>query len=284
MQYHKKTSTILLVLTLVVSACAGNSEPTEDPQIVMTSAVGTMVAAFFETQTAMVTPSTFTPTATETKFPTPTSFATQGPILGLPTATFLFYTPTLGTPLSPTVTGTLPTATVNAAALGNGCYNLAFVRDVNYPNGTVVKPGLEFTKRWKVENNGTCDWMYVFKLVFQSGQNMYPYIDISGKKVPPGNWSELSVGLTAPKKPGTYSAYWRFSDGGGKVFGATLGITIKVEANTAVPSKTNTVAPVNTNTSAPVANTNTSAPANTSTTAPDTATSTVAVPTETPTP
>lgn len=249
MQYHKKLSTILLVLTLLLSACAGNSTPTEDPQVLMTSSVGTLVASLFETQTAMVTPSTLTPTATETKFPTPTNAPVLGPVLSSPTPTFLLYTATLGTPRTPTVTGTLPTATVNSSALAFGCSNLAFVRHVNYPDGTVMKPGQNFTKTWKVENNGTCDWLFGHRLAFLSGANMDPTINGSlGKLVHPGGWAELSVALSAPKQAGTYTAYFRFSDGSHQ-FGATLGVTIKVEGNptnTAVPSNTNTTVPTST--------------------------------------
>jgi hypothetical protein len=252
MQYHKKLSTTLLVLALLLSACAGNNAPTEDPEVLMTSAVGTLVASFFETQTAMVTPSTITPTATETKFPTPTSAAVLSPILSSPTATFLFYTATLGTPRTPTVTGTLPTATVNSSALAYGCSNLAFVRHVNYPDETVMSPGQNFTKTWKVENNGTCDWLFGYRLTVVDGGNMDPTIHGSlGKLVKPGSWAELSATLSAPTKAGTYTAYFRFSDGSHQ-FGATLGVTIKVEnapANTAVPANTNTSAPTSTNTS-----------------------------------
>lgn len=245
MQYQRKYKRIFLFLTIFLSACAG-AAPTENPEIAMTSAVGTMVASFFETQTAMVTPVTATPTATETKFPTPTMFATQTPLSSLtPT---LFFSTSVG---SPTVTGTLPTVTVNASALGFGCNNLAFVRDVNYPNGTVLKPGEQFTKTWKVANNGTCNWMFGYRLKFVSG-DMDPTINGTlGKQVTPGNWAELSAVLSAPNKAGTYSAYFRFSDGSHQ-FGATLGVTIKVEGpptNTPAPTKTPT--PTNTVSSYP---------------------------------
>lgn len=239
MQSYKKYFTILLIFTFLLSACAGNAEATEDPEVVLTSAVGTMVAAFFETQTAMVTPATLTPTATETKFPTPTSFATQSPLNTL-TPTFIFSTAALG---SPTVTGTLPTATVNSSAMAYGCANLALVRHVNYPDGTVVSPGQVFTKTWKVANSGTCNWMFAWRLMFISGAGLDPTIHGSlGKQVTPGNWAELSASISAPTKPGTYSAYFRFSDGS-HPFGATLGVTVKVQSN-----PTNTLAPTSTST------------------------------------
>jgi hypothetical protein len=278
MQFLRKYWTILLILTFLLSACAGNA-PTDDPQILMTSAVGTMVAGFFQTQTAMYTPPSSTVTQTETRFPTPTQFTALNPLVNTQTPTPL-YTVTLGTPFTPTVTGTPPTATVNAASLGFGCNNLAFVRDVNYPNGTVFKPGQVFTKTWKVANNGTCDWKFVYRLMFLSGTNMDPTFNGNlGKLVHPGDWAELSVAISAPTKPGTYSAYFRFSDGS-NMFGATLGITIKVQTDpTKTPIPTNT--PVPTNTPTP-GNTNTFTPVPTNTPVP-TPTPTP-IPTDTPTP
>ncbi len=243
MQSQRKYKILFLLLTLLLSSCAG-AAPTEDPEVMITSAVGTMVAAFFETQTAMVTPASVTPTVTETKFPTPTSFATQSPLVS-PTSTLSFYTATLGTPRTPTVTGTLPTATVNSGALAFGCSNLAFVRDVSYPNGTAVQPGQNFTKTWKVENTGSCDWLYNYRLIFVSGTDFDAANGTLGKVVKSGGWAELSVNLDAPRKAGTYSAYWRLSDGT-NMFGATLGVTIKVEApaaNTTVPANTKTPTP-----------------------------------------
>jgi hypothetical protein len=69
-----------------------------------------------------------------------------------------------------TPTGTLPTATVNSDALAVGCNNLAFIRDVSIPAGTVIGKGQEFTKTWKVQNTGTCDWMYQYTLVLVGGE------------------------------------------------------------------------------------------------------------------
>ncbi|MCC6261495.1 MAG: hypothetical protein IT311_11595, partial [Anaerolineales bacterium] len=185
-------------------------------------------------QTAMVTPATLTPTATETKFPTPTQFAVQTMSVNTLTPTLLFYTFTPGTP---TVTGTLPTATVNSDALAHGCSNLSFIRHVNYPDGTVMQPGQYFTKTWKVQNTGTCDWKFLYRLAFLSGPNLEPSYRTLGRLVHPGGWAELSVDLTAPTQPGTHTGYFRFSDGT-NMFGATLSVTIKVEGPANTPNPT----------------------------------------------
>jgi hypothetical protein len=62
-------------------------------------------------------------------------------------------------------------------------------------------------------------------------------------KIFPGKWTTFSVGLKAPNDNGKYNATWRFSDGGGTMFGASLPVSIEVKKDPD-PTKTNT--PTNT--------------------------------------
>jgi hypothetical protein len=152
----------------------------------------------------------------------------------LSTSTAAFFTPVviLG---SPTPTGTQYTPTPNPSTLGYGCNNLALIRDVTIPAGTVFKPGEKFTKTWQVSNTGTCDWVYLYRLVFVSGDKMSGGPSTLGRVIPPGDWRQLSVDLKAPSTPGTYTGYWRFGDQSGNVFGSTLGVSIVVSAPTKTP-------------------------------------------------
>jgi len=230
MRVSLKIVLTFLLVTIFAAACGVEATPAvEDVDTLVTAGVGTMVASFFGTQTAMVTPATLTPLATITPLPSFTPYPTSTP-LPLPSATFIFYTATFSVPTSslPTVTGTLPTATVNSGALANGCNNLAFIRDVTVPAGTVVKPNEQFTKIWKVQNTGTCDWMFQYSLVLISGEALGDSGERIQRQVTVWDWSELSVDMTAPKKPGTYTSYWRLADGNGKLFGATLVVSIVV--------------------------------------------------------
>jgi hypothetical protein len=183
-------------------------------------------------------------------------------------------TPTLrytSTPGTPTPTGTLPTATVNGASLAVGCNNLAFVRDVNFPAGTVLAKDQVFTKTWKVENTGTCEWTRQYLLVSAGGDTLGGETMKITKTVTVGDWSELSVELQAPENAGTYTSYWRLSNGQ-SMFGATLAVSIVVKSPTATsvpPTATRTSTPVPTATPSPTY------------TPPPTSTET---PTETPTP
>ncbi len=221
-----------------------------------------MVASFFETQTALVTPVTATTVPTETPFSTVTQFSSPTTFAS---PTFTYYTPTLGTltPGTPTATGTLSTATINPNSLAVGCNNLGFIRDVTIPAGTVIKKNQDFTKTWKVQNTGTCNWLYQYGLVLLSGE---PY---GGKNtkiqrlVTVNDWSEVSVNMTAPNKPGTYTNYWRMTDLNGNMFGSTLSVSFIVAA-----PPTSTPAPTLTKTPVPPSATFTSSPVPTDTSTP----------------
>jgi hypothetical protein len=258
MKSNLKVISFLSLILIFLVSCGGGSVPQEmDVDALLTAAVGTMAESFFETQTAMVTSETPTGTASMTPLPTFTPFPSGTPQLATPS--FIFYTATLGTltPGTPTATGTQPTATVNPALLASGCNNLAFVRDVTMPSGTVLQKNQGFTKTWKVQNTGTCEWMYQYRLVLLSGDAAGAESDYIRKQVAVWSWAEVSVFGTAPQKPGTYTSYWRMADGAGRMFGATLTLSYVVAQPTAVPPTavppTNTPKPTITNTSEPPA-------------------------------
>ncbi len=232
MKLNFKMFLALLLVAMIVVSCGGTEEPAAaDVDTLVTAGVGTMVASFFETQTAAVPPATITPVPTLTPLPTFTLYPTSTP-LPLPSATIVFYTATYGvlpTSSLPTVTGTLPTATVNSSSLANGCNNLAFIRDVNLPAGTVVGKEEEITKTWKVQNTGTCEWKFQYRLAFLSGDDLRASGDYIRKTVAVWDWSEVSISFTSPRKPGTYTSYWRMVDGDGKMFGTTLVVSFVVQ-------------------------------------------------------
>jgi len=155
---HVLISTLLVGLLL--SSCAGQATeaPTLDASVIMTDAVNTFVASMNQTQTAQALLVTNTATASPTVTSSPIGLATTTPP---PTWTLA---PVLSLPTvfkSPTATGTQYTPTVNPGLSAVGCNNLGLIYDVNVPAGSVFKPGENFTKTWKVENNGTCDWVYL---------------------------------------------------------------------------------------------------------------------------
>jgi hypothetical protein len=230
MKINIKTILYISLALIFLIGCGGASETEEiDMDAFMTSAVSTMAQAFFETQTAMVTPTTATSTPTITPLPTFTPFPTNASSqLSTPTSAFFPVPAITLTPGTPIATGTFFTATLNPNSLAVGCNNLAFVRDVTMPSGTVLKAGQGFTKTWKVQNTGTCDWLYQYHLVLVSGSGAGAESDYIRKQVSVWSWSDVSVFGTAPQKPGTYTSTWRMADGGGRMFGATLTLSFVV--------------------------------------------------------
>lgn len=239
--------TVLSALTLFVLflASCGPEAPTDTPMDIndiLTAGVGTLAASIFETQTAMIPPPTQTDsapsTATNTALPlpaSPVSSATQG---------FVFI-PAAGTPIgSPTPTGTRFTPTVNPLTLATGCNNLLLISDVSIPAGTVMKPEEQFTKTWKVGNNGTCNWALQYRLIFVGGNQMGGEPSGLGKVIEINKWTQISLALAAPKQPGTYTGTWRLGTQTGTAFGSTLTVSIVVASPTNTPQPTLSFTPV----------------------------------------
>lgn len=260
MKIAGKSLGILLMVGILLASCAPQPpEGSDTPDIgaSLTAGVGTIVAYFFQTQTAMAPPATETPSIT------PLSAATSSPLV-FPTLVSVASATANLVYLSPTPTGTYYSPTPASSSLAYGCNNLAFIRDVSTPDGTVLRPNEGFTRTWKVSNNGTCNWLFGFRLVPVSGhQFASDSISVHNAPVVPGEWREFSVSGQAPEDAGTYTQYWRLTDGAGHAFGSTLSISIVVRAPTSTPN------PTNTNTSAPPATSTSTATATaTSTTAP----------------
>ena len=160
MSINKRIATLALFACVVLTSCAGQvtEAPTLDISAIMTAGAGTFIANMNQTQTAQALLVTNTPSPTVTSSPViPTTVAppstwTPAPVLLLPTAF-----------KSPTTTGTQYTPTVDPALSASGCNNLGLIQDVNYPAGSVLNVGESFTKTWKVENNGTCNWIFSFR-------------------------------------------------------------------------------------------------------------------------
>lgn len=100
------------------------------------------------------------------------------------------------------------------------CSNkLTFIRDITIPDGTQVKPGKTVTKRWLVENSGSCDWQKAYQLQLISGlklgapetQYLYP-ARRSTRAV-------LEIVFTAPDSSGRYNTWWQAADPSGNRFG-----------------------------------------------------------------
>lgn len=264
MKNVRKILILFLLAGILLASCAGQApaEATPDISASLTAGVGTIVAYFFQTQTAIAPTATITPSITplplETNSPIALPTLASGGVIASATQAIIFP--------SVTPTGTIYTPTTNPGSAAYGCNNLLFIRDVETPNGTVVKPGEHFTRTWKVANNGTCDWLFGFKLVPVSGSSLgQDPVGVNNAPVKPGEWREFSKNIVAPDDPGTYTQYWQLSDGAGHNFGSLLSISIVVGTPTKTPKP-----PVEADTDTPVPDTRT--PTVTPTATPDTPT------------
>jgi hypothetical protein len=196
------------------------------------TAMGQLSAQF--TQTALALPSnTPTPTNTAISLVQPTT-GSEVPTTasGFPTVSFN------STPNTTPLAGFTPLATTGAAgaptaSLGDACNNSAFEGDVTIPDGTVLEPGTNFQKIWKIRNSGSCTWDDGYALVYIAGSpnNLDPYnfeFENSDDFVSSGEAINIALNLTTPCRPGEYEGHWRMRSDTGYYFGTVLSVYIKV--------------------------------------------------------
>jgi hypothetical protein len=112
-----------------------------------------------------------------------------------------------------------------------GCtLNASFVADVTIPDDTVMTPGAEFVKSWRIRNRGTCDWGEGFSLVFVSGNQMGGPASIPVAETPAGGVVDVSAELEAPETYGTHRGSWRMQSDEAAMFGSTFWVQIVVPA------------------------------------------------------
>jgi hypothetical protein len=106
--------------------------------------------------------------------------------------------------------------------------DLTFVDDVTIPDGTVVEPGEQLDKRWRVENSGSCNWDHRYEIRLIAGpqmeatspQSLYPALSDTE--------TEIRIVYTAPEEPGAYRSAWQAFDPSGTAFGDIFFIDIVV--------------------------------------------------------
>jgi len=89
------------------------------------------------------------------------------------------------------------------------------------PDGTIVEPGSTFTKTWTVRNAGTADWRG--RWLTRQGDPGVPGWLASPRRVPvpdtaAGGHATVSVELTSPRLAGSFTAYFKMTDGDGRPY------------------------------------------------------------------
>jgi len=80
--------------------------------------------------------------------------------------------------------------------------------DVNIPDNTIMSPGQDFVKTWKIKNIGACTWGEGYELVFSYGEKMSGEPQPLSAAVAPGQEVDVSVQFTAPDLAGSYFSFW----------------------------------------------------------------------------
>jgi len=224
---------ILLTTAVILTACnVGTApSPTADVNALNTAIVGTTIAQFSDqfTQTALAAP-TNTPVPTDTPIPLPTFDLPTSDTGALPTFSLESPTPGAGfTQIAPTV------ASGATQATGDSCSNNVFEGDVTIPDGSVLDPGYDFQKIWKIRNTGTCLWDEGYRLVYIGGSSpddLDPYTFEFKKPsdfVASGEAVNIGINLTTPCTPGKYEGHWRMQNDQGYYFGTILSVYVEVK-------------------------------------------------------
>lgn len=213
-RYQKISKLIIAVLaiTLFISACTmipdtGGDTPDSvaatQNAIILDAVRATATTSAMQTEIARLqTQVAIQPTAAPNE-PTVTPQA--------PTATSV---PPTATNV-PTATQVPPTATPSIA-----CNEAGFVMDVSIPDGSILSPGMYFTKTWRLRNIGSCTWTSAYDLVFVGGDLMgAPTEQAIPGNVAPGQVIDLTIALTAPGNDGFFRGFWRLRDASGTLFG-----------------------------------------------------------------
>jgi hypothetical protein len=163
------------------------------------------------------------------------------------TVTF-FIDPTLLT-LTPVVSATdtpsgptpLPTITpTNTPGCG---YWSEYIDDITIPDGAQIQAGAEFTKTWRIRNNGCLAWPPGIQLGYWGGDQMGgpDYHDVD--PVGPGTTVDISIPLIAPDQPGEYLGRWQLITPDGVSVGPWVTIEIVVIQTTPTATPTATATP-----------------------------------------
>ena len=115
------------------------------------------------------------------------------------------------------------------------CNHAKFISET-VEDGTDFSPNENFTKTWRLKNDGTCTWNTNYKLVFVDGDQLSgPANKNLTQSVAPGEQVDISVDLKAPGSGGKYKGFWKVADDKGQYFVNNIWVEIEVIEPTAPP-------------------------------------------------
>jgi len=128
-----------------------------------------------------------------------------------------------------------------APAQPASCASLRWVSDVTIPDNTVMAPGQQFVKTWRVRNAGSCAFSGTLNFIGR-GNQMGGTSPTTAPKIDAGQQADVSINLTAPMQPGDYQGTWqpRMNDGTAM---ENLIVKIRVSADAPTPIAAVTATP-----------------------------------------
>ncbi|KAK6924783.1 Zinc finger, ZZ-type [Dillenia turbinata] len=107
-----------------------------------------------------------------------------------------------------------------------------FILDVNVMDGTILSPSTDFTKIWRMRNNGTTVWPKGTQLIWIGGDRFSTTnlveLEIPVDGLPEEKELDVAVDFKAPELPGRYVSYWRMALPSGQKFGQRVWVLIQV--------------------------------------------------------
>jgi hypothetical protein len=149
----------------------------------------------------------------------------SGSVTPVPSEAAHFVPPT-SNPALEQISGSAPTPLPTRQS---NCVNqLEFLDDLTIPDGTEVLPGEKITKRWLIQNTGSCNWTSSYSMQLISGlalgaekmQGLYPARQ-STKAI-------LEITFSVPDNPGRYNSWWQAYDSDSNRFGDPFYVEISV--------------------------------------------------------
>ncbi|MEI8131968.1 MAG: NBR1-Ig-like domain-containing protein [Leptolinea sp.] len=138
---------------------------------------------------------------------------------------------------TPSQTAEPPTVTPTLTLTTRPCNQATFLADVNIADGTEIQTNTNFTKTWRLQNNGSCTWTSGYHVIFDTGDRMNApdAVAVTGGTIPYGGSVEVSVALKAPGAAGTYKGNFRLRSPDGVVFGIGGGVPFYVQIVAVAP-------------------------------------------------
>ncbi|MCO5579318.1 hypothetical protein L7F22_033173 [Adiantum nelumboides] len=113
-------------------------------------------------------------------------------------------------------------------------FDARFIEDVTYSDGAELEPATQFTKIWRMQNNGNLPWPQGTQLAHIRGSTL-SLMEVVQLELPEGGLArgqevDVCVDLGAPNIEGRFVSHWRLMLPSGQLFGHTVWVVIQVKS------------------------------------------------------